>query len=121
MVPTTPYCEQSRGVLRTNPTAPWEAEARSVASSADLYFCLCSSSRLGLCHSCRAGVFPLFFPASWIALFYCPFPKPWSYLPLNALSLPQPHCVTCCPSDPAGLGDSGPGEAKVGPGLGDRQ
>ena len=78
---------QSRGVSKANLTVPWEEETRFVASSSDLRSRLCSSSRLDLCHSCRAGTFPLFLPVSWIVLVYWSFPKHWLYLRLNPVSV----------------------------------
>lgn len=80
--------QQPCKVSKANPTAPWKEETRFIASSSDLYSRLCNSSRLDLCHSCRAGTIPLFFfPVSWIVLFYWPFPRHWPYLPLNLVSV----------------------------------
>lgn len=78
---------QSRGASKANPTAPWKEETRFIASSSDLYSQLCNSSRLDLCRSRGAGMFPLFFPVSWLVLSYCPFPKRWLYLTLNLVSV----------------------------------
>lgn len=62
--------------------------------------------------------FPSLFSLSR-GLFSCP--RHWSFLPLNLVNLagpaPPSNVLSVCLSVSAGLGGSGPGEAKVGPGL----
>lgn len=67
---------QSRGVWKANPAAPCKEETGSISSSSDLYSRLCNSSWLDLCHSCRAGMFPLFFPSVSHGLYCSTVPSP---------------------------------------------